>query len=132
MAVSCKSHILLMIVLAVWQPLSVASAARPLTRVVQLPPTSSDREPASALNLALPRRGDTVEVVVIPADRATELGTIVSCEETGLRSSSGSTASFRSRRGRRSRTFGPMFLNFLPKGSAPPSGPSKGTNGAHN
>ncbi|KAI6676065.1 hypothetical protein NL676_036861 [Syzygium grande] len=131
MAASCKSHVLLMIILAAWQALSLASAARPLTRVVPLP-APSDHEPAPALNLALPRRGDVVGVAVIPALRVTELSAIVSGEEAGLRPSSGSTASSSSRRRGRSRTFGPLFLNFLPKGSTTPSGPSKGTNSLNN
>ncbi|KAF8028222.1 hypothetical protein BT93_E0967 [Corymbia citriodora subsp. variegata] len=133
MAVSRKSLVLLMIILAVWQASSIASAARPLNRIARLLPTPSDHEPASALNLALPLRGNKVEVVMIPAGRPTELGTIVSCKETtGSRSSSSSMASGRSRTRGRSRTIGPLFLNFLPKGSAPPSGPSKGTNDLHN
>ncbi|KAI3427818.1 uncharacterized protein J3R85_009044 [Psidium guajava] len=128
MAASCKSQIFLLVILTVWQALSVASAARPLNRIVP-PPASYHREPASTLNLTLPRRSNTVEAAVIPAGLVTELGMIVSGEETGSRSSSGSTAWGHSRR---SRTFGPMFLNFLPKGSLPPSGPSKGTNSLNN
>ncbi|XP_030534500.1 uncharacterized protein LOC115743719 [Rhodamnia argentea] len=131
MAASCKSQILLVIMLTIWQALSVASAARPLNRIVP-PPTSPDPEPASALYLALPRRGDAVEAVVIPAGLVTELGIIVPGEEMGSRSISSPTASGLPRRGGGSRTFGPMFLNFLPKGSPPPSGPSKGTNSLKN
>ncbi|KAG5223430.1 hypothetical protein IMY05_C0964000200 [Salix suchowensis] len=110
-----KPILLLLIVISVSAP----SSARPLS--ADLLQSLTATEPA--LNLALPME-NMDDVFVNPAVEKDSEHVLPCHTEIGEGSDIGSA--------RLAGKFGPMILNLLPKGTVPPSGPSKGTNSLNN
>ncbi|KAJ6757765.1 hypothetical protein OIU74_026939 [Salix koriyanagi] len=110
-----KPILLLFIVISVSAP----SSARPLS--ANLLQSLTATEPA--LNLALPME-NMDDVFVNPAMEKDSEHVLPCHTEIGEGSDIGSA--------RLAGKFGPMILNLLPKGTVPPSGPSKGTNSLNN